>query len=84
MPTSYRASIMNKNNEYIGYIGIYDIDYKNSVASIRFEVNKKLLDILNYTSMNYYGHVPYSAKNFDKIESSLMFQHIPNMKNNLE
>ncbi len=44
MPTSYRASIMNKNNEYIGYIGIYDIDYKNSVASIRFEVNKKLFN----------------------------------------
>ena len=42
MPTTYRAAITNKDKEYLGYIGLYNIDAKNNVASIRFEVNKDL------------------------------------------
>ncbi len=42
MPTTYRAAIVNKEGEYIGYIGLYDVDAKNNLSSIRFEVNKNL------------------------------------------
>ena len=36
--TTYRAAIVNKeNNQYIGYIGLYNIDAKNNTSSLRFE-----------------------------------------------
>lgn len=42
MPTTYRATITNKAGEYVGYIGLYNVDAKNNTSSIRFEVNKDL------------------------------------------
>ena len=42
MPTTYRAAITNKNGDYIGYIGLYNVDAKNNTSSIRFEVNNDL------------------------------------------
>jgi len=42
--------------------------------------NQNMIDILNKTKMNYYGQIPFSAINEKSIESILMFQHIPNMK----
>ena len=42
MPTSYRAAITNKDGEYLGYIGLYNLDAQNNSSSIRFEVNKDL------------------------------------------
>ena len=37
MPNIYRASITDKNYNYLGYIGIYDYDPIFKKASIRFE-----------------------------------------------
>ena len=42
MPTTHRASIIDNNDNYIGYIGIYDIDGKNDSCKIRFETNRNL------------------------------------------
>lgn len=42
MPTTYRAAITNKSGDYIGYIGLYNVDAKNNTSSIRFEVNNDL------------------------------------------
>ena len=42
MPTTYRASILDKEGNYVGYIGLYNVDAKNNSASIRIEVNKEL------------------------------------------
>lgn len=42
MPITYRAAITNKNGDYIGYIGLYNVDAKNNTSSIRFEVNNDL------------------------------------------
>ena len=42
MPTTYRAAITDKKEQYIGYIGLYNVDAKNSISSIRFEVDKAL------------------------------------------
>ena len=42
MPTNYRAAIVDRNGEYVGYIGLYAVDAKNDMASLRFETNKEL------------------------------------------
>ena len=42
MPTTHRASIIDNNDNYIGYIGIYDINGKNDSCKIRFETNRNL------------------------------------------
>ena len=54
IPTTYRASILDNNNEFIGYIGLYNIDFKNDVASIRFEVNKELIKEYSNEIINTY------------------------------
>ena len=42
MTNGFRAAITSKDEEYIGYIGLYDINFEMMSASIRFEVNRKL------------------------------------------
>ena len=42
MPTTSRAAVLNKQGEFIGYIGLFNVDAKNDTASIRFEVNQEL------------------------------------------
>lgn len=42
MPTTYRASIISKDGQYLGYIGLYNVFAKDSISSIRFEVNKDI------------------------------------------
>lgn len=42
MPTIYRAAIINKNEEYIGYIGLFNVNAESNISSIRFEVNNNL------------------------------------------
>ena len=42
MPTIYRAAITDKNGQYIGYIGFFNVDGKNSITTIRFETSKNL------------------------------------------
>ena len=45
LPTTYRASIVSKNdNSYIGFIGVFDVDSRNDATSIIFETNKRLSD----------------------------------------
>lgn len=45
MPTTYRAAIINKEtNQYIGYIGLYNVDAKNNISSMRFEVMDNITD----------------------------------------
>ena len=81
MPTTYRAAITNKVGEYVGYIGLYNVDAKNNTSSIRFEVNKDLdendkaeilseftkylTDSLNITEIQ---EMIYTTKNKAKIE----------------
>lgn len=44
LPTSLRASIVSKETgDYVGFISAIDVDNQNSIASIHFEVDKKLL-----------------------------------------
>ena len=43
MPTTYRAAITDKNDNFVGFIGLYDVDAQNETASIRFQANDQLL-----------------------------------------
>ncbi len=64
-------------DDYIAYV------HSSSVHNITLSVsgsNKDMLEILDSTNMNYYGTIPFAASSGDSIESSLMFQHLPNMK----
>ncbi len=42
MPTAYRAAITDSDGCYIGYIGLFDVKARQSITSIRFEVNTDL------------------------------------------
>ncbi len=42
MEINYRAAIVDKNGNYVGYIGLYDVDVTLGDASIRFEVGKDI------------------------------------------
>lgn len=81
MPTTYRAAITDKNWQYIGYIGLYNVDAKNNISSMRFEVNnnlkqedkneilnefrKYLIESLNITNIEEFI---YKAKDLTEIE----------------
>lgn len=54
LPTTYRATIIDKNNNYIGYISAYNIDAKNETTSIRFETNNSLNNTLKEEILNEY------------------------------
>ncbi len=41
-PTSYRASILDKDDNYVGYITVYNNDAISSTYSLRMETNKNL------------------------------------------
>lgn len=53
LPYTYRGSIVrNDNNEYIGYIGIYSIDFSNNLVSIILQTKirireKEINEIIN-------------------------------------
>lgn len=42
MPKSYRATITDKKGNYIGYIGLYDVNYQEQKASLKFETKISL------------------------------------------
>lgn len=42
IPTTTRAAITTKDGEYVGFIGITNVDAKNDAASIVFEVNREV------------------------------------------
>lgn len=74
MPTTHRASIVDKKlKEYIGYIGVHNIDAKNEMASVRFEVNRELSEDekgeITDTYLDFIGNVLNlnNIENFDYI-----------------
>lgn len=42
MPTTYRASILNRDGDYLGFVGIKNVDMKSEKADIVFEVSDEL------------------------------------------
>lgn len=64
-------------DDYIDYV--HEMNIHNVVVSVGAS-NQSMINILKDTNMNYYGQIPFSSINGNILESSLKFQHIPNMK----
>ena len=39
MPTTYRASVLDKDDNFVGFVGIKNVDFKNEIADIVCEFN---------------------------------------------
>lgn len=64
-------------DEYINLV------HNSNIHNITFSVsgnNDDMIKIINNTSMNYYGTIPYSMISGDRLNGNFMFQHIPYMK----
>lgn len=68
MPTTYRAAITNKTGDYIGYIGLYNVDAKNNTSSIRFEVNENLEKEDKNEVLNEFKKYLFDSLNITEIE----------------
>ena len=52
---SYRAAIIYENNNYLGYISLYNINALESITSIRLEINKDISqEDINNITINYF------------------------------
>ena len=64
-------------DDYLDYV------HRCDIHNVTFSVSgsdKNKLDILEKSSMNYYGYIPYGSMWNGNVESNMMFQHTPNMK----
>lgn len=68
MPTSYRAAITDKDGRYVGYIGLYNVDAKNNISSMRFEVKNNLKPEDKNEILNEYGKYLTESLNITDIE----------------
>ena len=73
MPTTYRASIVDHNGNYIGFIGLYNVDAKNNRTSIRFETNVDLLTTDKNTILEEYKKWLSESLNLNEIEEEIYF-----------
>ncbi len=64
-------------DEYIGIV--HDSKVHNVTLSVSASDNN-IQKILKGSKMNYYGQIPFGAVSGKKVESNLMFQHIPGME----
>ena len=67
MPTTYRAAILNKEGEYIGYIGLFDVNGRNDTGSIRFEVNQELSDEEIEEVLNEFKNYAHESLHIDEV-----------------
>lgn len=68
MPTAYRAAITDKNGQFIGYIGLFDVDIKNGISSLRFEVNNNLTQDDKNEIYEEFNNYLYEALNITDID----------------
>ncbi len=65
---SYRAAIVDKKGEYIGYIGLYNIDSQNNFSSIIFGINGNLNDDNKNEILDEYKKYLFDSLNIREIE----------------
>ena len=71
MPTNYRAAIVDKNGEYVGYIGLYNVDAKNGIGSIRFETNRELNETDKEAILNEFTKYANDSLNITSIQETV-------------
>jgi len=64
-------------DEYLNFV--HNSNIHNVTLSVTGS-DTNLQKIIENTSMNYYGEIPFSSINENDLESKLMYQHIPNME----
>ena len=63
-------------NEYLQYL------HDSNLYSVSMSVsgsNKKMLDVITNSNMNYYASIPYAASYEDKVETNYLFENYPDM-----
>ncbi len=70
-PTSYRATILDKDDNYIGYISTYDNDAIMSTYSLRLETNKILSEEEREEITSTYKKWCYESLNFEHLEDEV-------------
>ena len=70
-PDNFRASIVDNDGNYIGFIALYDCDPSMDSTSIRFEVNKNISNADKSSIIDTYKSWIRSALNFTNIEKEL-------------
>ena len=71
LPTTYRAAITDKNDNYIGYISLYNYNGQKESASIRLETKNTLSDKDKNEIMNIYKEWLFNNLNFKNIEEEI-------------
>lgn len=74
----FSSSVIDDYLDYVHSLNIYNVNFSISGSDYN------TLDIIEESKMNYYGQIPFASLNGGKIESKIMFQHIPKLKVNKE
>ncbi len=74
----FSSSVIDDYLDYVHSLNIYNVCFCVSGSDYN------TLDIIEESKLNYYGQIPLASLNEGKIESKIMFQHIPKMKMNEE
>ena len=70
-PDNFRASIVDSDGNYIGFIALYDCDPSINTTSIRFEANKNISNEDKSSIIDTYKSWIRSALNYTNIEEEL-------------
>lgn len=68
MPTTYRASIVNKKGEYVGFIGVKNVDAKNEKADIVLLVKDCVDSLDKQEILEVYKNYLYDCINIKKYD----------------
>ena len=71
-PESFRGSIVDSSNRYLGYIALYDCDSSTNTASLRLEINKDIPLDDRMIIIDSYKSWIYSSLNFKNIECEII------------
>lgn len=71
MPTTFRASIEDKDGNFLGYIGVFDIDMENNSASIRCEVNERFNEAKKNEIIDEFELYLYESLNISNITMTI-------------
>ncbi len=71
LPTTYRATILDKNGNYVGYISIYNNDITTGVYSIRLETKDEINEDLKSEIVTEYKNWCTQSLNFTILEEEV-------------
>ena len=70
-PVYFRAAIVDQNNDYIGYITLFNVDPSTNTTSIRFEVNKDISVTDKTTIVETFKNWVKSSLNYNSFQKEI-------------